>query len=75
MLLSISSGDRFMLVAISFHNTNERGMHNVEDVKKINALSNARTLGRLIRNIQFSSQPEFSGIEPICVCQSAPIWR
>lgn len=49
-------------------------MHNVEDVKKMNALSNAGALGRLIRKIQFSHWQEFRGIEPICLCQSAPLW-
>lgn len=49
-------------------------MHNVKDVKKMNALSNARALGRLIRKIQLSDWPEFSGMEPIHLCQSAPVW-
>lgn len=50
--LSLSPGDRFLLVAISFHNTEEEWMHYVKDVKKINALSNAKILGRLIIKIQ-----------------------
>lgn len=59
--LSISSGDRFLLVAISFHNTVEWRMHNVKDVKKMNALSNASALGRLIRKIRLYDWPKCSG--------------
>lgn len=52
-----------MLVAIPFHNTVEQGMHNAEDVKKMNVLSNARALGRLIRKVQFPYLQEFSFLE------------
>lgn len=68
LLHSISSGDRFVLVAISFHNTVEQGMHNAEDVKKMNVLTNARALGRLIRKVQFSYLQEFSFMDFMCLC-------
>lgn len=49
-------------------------MHNVKDIKKMNALSNARAPGRLIRKIQLSDWLKFSGIEPIHVNVSASFW-
>lgn len=64
-----------MLVAISFHNTVEQGMHNAEDVKKMNVLTNARALGRLIRKVQFSYLQEFRFIEFMCLSHCAPLWR
>lgn len=72
LLHSISSGDRFVLVAISFHNTVEQEMHNAEDVKKMNVLSNARALGRLIRKVQFPYLQEFSFLEVEYV---SALWR
>lgn len=68
LLHSISSGDRLVLVAISFHNTVEQGMHNAEDVRKMNVLTNARALGRLIRKVQFSYLQEFSFTDFMCLC-------
>lgn len=47
-------------------------MHNVKDVKKMNALSHARAPGRLIRKIQLSDRPKCSRIESIRLSQSAP---
>lgn len=48
-----------MLVAISFHNTVEQRMHNEDDVEKMNVLTNAGTLGRLITKVPFSYLQEF----------------
>lgn len=68
LLYSISSGDRFVLVAISFHNTVEQAIHNAEDVKKMNVLTNSRAQGRLIRKVQFSYLQEFSFLDLMCLC-------